>query len=274
MPRPPKHMDTGSVPKNGTPAGVPGSKDGSSTVRLGRPLRRRYVIAGVATASVVAVFVILQGFGLIATGGSGSTARPVTLAEALQSASTTVTSVPGGPWVLTSAVGVAYSVSWSLNGSRLADQCSILYGSWSNASYRAGSGNYSHGQAGIWVLSFVGRAISSGILWVLVSYGTATQVAVVSASGMCSEYAGPALGTVVDSSVAMNKVLATANGSRFVEMFPRANVTYALGPGAPPIWTLELNACGSYAGGAGMVTSSVWASNGTLEKLPSAPVSC
>jgi hypothetical protein len=223
---------------------------------------------------VVAVLVIFQGIGLVTTGGSGSSARPVTLAEALQSTSNTVTSVAGGPWVLTSAVGVAYDVSWSLDGSLLATECSIISGSWSNATYPAGSGNYSHGQAGIWVLSFAGRTVSSGVLWVLVSYGTAAQVAVVSVSGMCSEYAGQGLGTVVDSSVAMDKVLATANGSRFAEMFPRANVTYALGPGVPPIWTLGFDACGPYAGGLGAMTSSVWASNGTLEKPPSAPVLC
>lgn len=262
------------LPKSGSSPPVPANKNGHSGAKPGHSPRRWYMIGGMVVALVVVVFVILQGFGLFATRSSGNMARPLTFGEALESASSSVRSAPGGPWALTSAVGVAYTVPWSLDGSRLADQCSITYGSWSNATYPEGPGNYSSGRAGIWILSFAGPAVSSGILWVLVSNGTATQVAVTSAAGACLEYAGPPLGTVVDSSVAINEVLATANGSRFAEMFPRANVTYALGPATPPIWTLGLKACGSLAGGGGVATSSVWASNGTLEKPPSAPLSC
>jgi hypothetical protein len=231
------------------------------------------VIAGVAVALTVAVFVIFQGFGLFA-GSSANGPRPDTLSQALQSASSTLSYAPGGPWSLTSAVGVAYTVSWTLDASHLANQCSTISGTFANATYPAGSGNYSQGQADIWVLSFAGPAASSGILWIAVGYGTATEIGVVSVSSQCSQYSGPPLGTVLDSSVAMEKVLATTNGSRFAEMFSRANVTYVLGPGSPPLWTIHLSPCGPIVAGPGVLTSSVSASNGTIQTLPRAPTAC
>lgn len=223
---------------------------------------------------VVASFVVLQGFGVFASGGTGSAPHAETLTEALATASSVEAAVPGGPWHLTSAVGVAYSIPWSLDGSLLADRCSVTSGGWANATYPAGSGNYSLGEAGIWVLSFSGMSAANGVLWVLVNSGAAAQDAVVSVSGACSEYYGPSLGTVVDSSVAVERVLATTNGSRFAEMFPRANVTYALGPATPAVWSIHFSPCGAYVEGPGSVSSSVWALNGTVDASPSAPEAC
>lgn len=267
-------MEIGPTPQNGARLAEPGGEGSPGITRPPTSRRRLSTLAGVIAAVIVATLVALYGAGLFAGGGAKGATGPGTLNEALGAATGVLTSVPGGPWHLTSAVGVAYTVSWSLDGSRLADQCSIISGTWDNATYPAGSGNYSGGQAGIWVLSFSGPTTTSGILWVLVSYGVVAQFAVVAASGACSEYFGPSLGTVIDSSVAMGKVLTTANGSRFARMFPQTNVTYALGPGSPPVWTIHFSPCGAFVEGPGSVTSSVWASNGTVQDPPNAPVAC
>lgn len=267
-------MGLGPAPENGArPAGQSGEgSPGLTTPPTSR--RRLYTLAGVITAVIVATLVALYGAGLFTGGAAGGAAGPDTLNGALGAATGVLASVPGGPWHLTSAVGVAYTVPWSLDGSLLAHECSIISGTWDNATYHAGSGNYSGGEAGIWVLSFSGPTTTSGILWVLVGYGVVAQFAVVAVSGTCSEYSGPSLGTVIDSSVAMEKVLATANGSRFAGMFPQANVTYALGPGSPPVWTIHFSPCGAFVAGPESVSSSVWALNGTVQDPPHAPVAC
>jgi len=232
------------------------------------------IVAGIVAVVIVAVFVILQGVGSLSSGGAGSASHPATFMEALQSASSTVASVSGGPWSLTSAVGVAYTVPWSLDAFRLSHQCTAISGTFQNATYPAGSGNYTGGQAGVWVLSFAGPAPSGGVLFVVVGYGSATEIGIVSASGSCRGYYGIPVGNVVDSSVAMEKVLVTTNGSRFAQMFPRSNATYFIGPEVPPVWTISLSPCADIVRGAGAVESTIWAVNGTIQSPPQAPTVC
>lgn len=228
------------------------------------------ILAVVVAAVVVVACLVLQGTSLSST---GSASGPDTLDGAVAASSNILASVAGGPWHLTSAVGLGYRAPWTLDANRLKTECTPISGSYANATYPAGSGNYTEGQAGVWVLSFAAPNASSGILWVVVGFGSATEIGVVAASGVCAEDSS-FLGTVVDSSVAMEQVLATSNGTRYAHMFSLANATYALGPGVPPVWTIHLSACTQVVSGPGTLDSSVWALNGTIQDPPRVPSIC
>lgn len=229
------------------------------------------IFAGVVAVVVVVACIALEG---PAASRTGSASGPDTLDEAMAASSNVLASVPGGPWHLTSAVGLGYRAPWSLDANRLKQLCTTISGAFANATYPAGSGNYTEGLAGIWILSFAAASASSGVLWVAVGYGSATEIGLTEVSGSCTADSGPALGTIVDSSVAMGNVLATSNGTRFVHQFSLANVTYALGPGLPPVWSIHINACTLVASGPGTLDSSVWAVNGTIQSAPRTTTTC
>jgi hypothetical protein len=244
-----------------------------------RSQRRRYAALGAVLAVAVVVILLVSGLipGVRLFGsGTSSSAGPDTESQAVTAASGILGSTPGGPWSLSEAGGNAFIPSWPVNWSFLAaGPCGFHGGELGNVSLGPYSGAYASGVAVTWGLTFVGPTNSSGALGIIVENGDARLLGIASLVGSCAGQHVPIGAPVVDSSIAMKDVLDTTNGTRFAEMFSRANVTYALSPGSPgPFWDVYLNGCGLYRVGAGTILSQVWASNGSVDIAPRAPTSC
>lgn len=195
---------------------------------------------------------------------------PTTFSESVSDATVIIGSVPNGPWSLTGAVGLGVTVPFTLNNSIAALGCNVTSGSFGMNTYPNGPGAYSGGQATVWILSYVTGSPSAGTLYVQVVNGTASKMGTVS-GGKCTGNSAAEVGTVIDSSKAMQEVLSTTNGTRFVQAFSRANATLSLSAGADATWTISLNGCGRYVLGPGTLLASVWASNGTMQNPPREP---
>lgn len=234
---------------------------------------RTYVlVAGACFAVLIVVLlVVLVGGSLSPAGQSG----PTTFSESAADAGGIVSSVPNGPWVLTGALGMGVTVPFALNNSIAAEGCNVTSGSFGTSTYPSGDGAYSGGQATVWILSYVTANPSAGTLYVQVINGAASEMGVVT-GGKCVGNSALEVGTVVDSSAAMQAVLSTTNGSRFVQAFPRANATLSLTTGPESTWIISLNGCGRYYLGPGTLLASVWAANGTIQNSPREPavISC
>lgn len=244
-----------------------------------RSRRRRYAALGAVLAVAVVVTVLVFGLvpGIRLFGrGTSSSSGPDTESQAVGAASGILGSTPGGPWSLSDASGNAFVPPWSVNwSSQESGPCGFHGGAIGNVSLGPYSGAYSSGVAVTWELIFVGPTNSSGALGIVVEDGNARLLGIASLVGSCAgRYVSIGV-PVVDSSIAMKDVLATANGTRFAQVFSRANVTYTLSPGSPgAFWDVDLNGCGLYLLGAGTILSQVWASNGTVDVAPHTPTTC
>jgi hypothetical protein len=221
----------------------------------------------VIVVAIVILLVVLVG----GSPGPGATSAPSTFSQAAGDARAVAASLSGGPWNLSSAYGVSMTVPFALNNTLLSRGCNVTSGTFGVDSYPSGSGTYSDGQATVWILSFVSTGAGGGMLWVQVVNGAATELGVTNNSGRCATAGASGLGPVVDSSFAMEKILATPNGTRFAQAFPRANATYSISYGTDPTWVISLNGCGRYMVGPGTLLASVWALNGTIQNAPREP---
>jgi hypothetical protein len=224
-------------------------------------------VGAIVTVAIVVLLVVLVG----GSPGPGTTSAPSTFSQAAGDARAVTASVSGGPWNLSSAYGISVTVPFVLNNTLLSLGCNVTSGNFGVDSYPSGSGAYSDGQATVWILSFVSTGAGGGMLWVQVVNGAATELGVTNNSGRCATTGLPGLGPVIDSSVAMEKILATPNGTRFAQAFPKANATYSIGYGPNPTWIISLNGCGRYMAGPGTLLASVWALNGTIQNAPREP---
>lgn len=252
-------------------APIPGTP--THRVTAGRKSIRKYVIVALACFAVLIVILLV-----VLVGGSRSPtthSSPTTFSESLGDANAIVSAVPNGPWYLTGAFGQGVTVPFSLNMSGAALSCNVTSGSFGRDNYPAGDGIYSGGQATVWILSYETPNPVTGTLYVQVIDGAASEMGTVT-GGKCVGGHGEGLGTVVDSSAAIQTVLSTTNGSRFAQAFPRANATFSLSVGTDSTWIISLNGCGKYVLGPGTLYASVWAANGTLQNSPREPavISC
>lgn len=262
-----------SLPATTVEPQTPVSGTPTHRVAAGRQSNRRYVIVAVACFAVLIVVllvVLVGGFRSPTMQGS-----PTTFSESVSDARAIVGAVPSGPWDLTGAFGDGVTVPFTVNNSIAALGCNVTSGSFGLDTYPGGDGAYSGGQATVWILSYMTAKPDTGILYVQVINGAASEMGVVT-GGKCVGGGGSEVGAVVDSSAAIRTVLSTTNGSRFAQAFPRANATYSLNAGPDPTWTISLNGCGRYVLGPGTLLASVWAENGTIQNSPREPavISC
>jgi hypothetical protein len=225
------------------------------------------VVGAIIAAAIVILLVVLGG----GSPGPGTIPAPSTFSQAAGEAQSVIASVSGGPWNLSSAYGISATVPFMLNNTDLVLGCNVTGGNFGVDSYPSGSGAYSGGQATVWILSYVSTGAGGGTLWVQVVNGVATELGVTNNSGRCATTGVPGLGPVIDSSVAVEKILATPNGTRFSQAFPKANATYSIGGWPNPTWIISLNGCGRYVAGPGTLLASVWASNATIQNAPREP---
>lgn len=257
-----------SLPTHSTESGPVGSHPTGSRPRVSKTL---LAVLAVSVVVVVVLGVVLW----IRVVPSVSTGGPVSFAGAVRAASGVLDSGSWSGWNISGAEGISVTVPFSLNNSLMVLGCNVTSGAFGPTNYPAGDGNYSSGATTLWILSYLPPHEPGSTLWIQVVNGRASELGAAE-GGKCSGYGGNGVGDVVDSSVAMQSILATVNGTRFGQTFPTANETLSLGPGSSPTWTVSLNACGRYVEGPGALLASVWALNGTIQNPPREPavISC
>jgi len=266
----PRAMGTPTQATNGTafPAEL------SKPSRGGSPSRKQVRVVAIVTAIVV-VGIVLLASGIVPGFGPSSKATSPTLdteAQAVAAAHGITSSVAGGPWSLSFAQGLAFTVPVT-DRFPVVHNCTANGTTTVNASAGPFPGDYSAGVAVLWVLGYSSPTTESGGLQVEVEDGVASDLGV---GPVCSGSGSiPPLGSVIDSSTAVQSVLATTNGSLFLRDASRANVSLLLAnDGSSPVWDIQFGACDYLTIGPGLLLASVWAVNGTIDQAPRGYVPC
>jgi len=256
------------------------------------PTNGQAALVATATAAVV-IAVLVVSAGLVPGFDpfpNGTPPPAYTEAQAAFLAQQFLRWLPGGPWQLASAEGFAFT---NPNTFQLGAFGQTLSCSPTNASSwivpdGPSSGDFRTGGAILWLLMYASLAPGGLSLLLDVRSGSAELV------GRMPHFCLPggggfSLGMTLDSSVAMNSVLTTANGTRYSANFATSNVLLQLEPGSfGAIWLVYLSACNDEfwqpaPGGPpngpgptppGVLFSAVSATNGTVLEQPLKTTSC
>lgn len=240
----------------------------------GRADRRRLWIslAGVLIALLV-VLSALWYTGVIprASAPSSQYLTADTEGQAVAAAQPILKGIPGGPWNLSHAEGYAATNSSSFPF-HPPTTCGASLNT-TNATDGPYSGAYASGEAVLWLLMFASSNTPGSTVGIEVDQGVATDLGTDRAGCAWLSPVG-VLGPVVDSSAAVEAVLATLNGTRFESMFTHADVRYILDYSASPQWDIVMNGCSGLFDSPGTLSATVWAGNGTIAGPVYGPSAC
>lgn len=230
--------------------------------------RRLGAVAGVVLVVAVVVGLLVAGVlpGLHSSGSGGSTSGTGSEGSAAGSANTYANGIPGGPWSLVEVAGIDSTRGESVSVSNLTNSsCPLVGGTLSTLTIPAYSGAYSTGSAEGWLFAF--RSTAGSTLYVWVQGGVTSGLGEVGGAG-CTRSSSELPGDTISSSMAASDLVATTNGTKFVDRFSSANASYLLDteqlPDAAPaaVWLVLFDACSS--GNETSLLGEVNATTGTL----------
>lgn len=268
-------------------------------LRAGMKVTEPLVPALLIVALSVAVVIGLTVDGIVPAVAPGTTSGSVevtTFYQAVSLSARFADHVPGGPWLLVDAGGFAwtYPVNVTGGGFGTTGSCAPVGGNVPLNQVPAYSGDYSSGAATFWDLSYVSPSNASGVLDIAVMDGAASEVGVVPDAHGCTAiynylrqfgliyanlqyYLDPDSGDIIDSSSAVQAMIATPTGTDFEADLPTGNLSAELVVGSQgPIWALQIDAgaCSSGTGRWSTLLGDVFATNGTIAVAPSVFVHC